>query len=154
MRNNVKSEHIAISQKSNNTYWKLCVIPVMNNYCILLTIKLFSSLIKGKLFLIYACLFNKHHKFYPSIFYLHTPRIKCFIQPIDVHVWSPSENSSWDIFRLWQYLPFHPLHNGSKVYLNLLVLYNSMTSDFPYPYSIYLTSSTIKFYPNILSIYF
>ena len=38
----LKSGHIAISRQPNNRYYKLCVIPVIDNYWIFLTIKLLT----------------------------------------------------------------------------------------------------------------
>ena len=101
LRNNFKSRHIAISRQPNNRYFKLYVIPVIDNYCILLTIKLLPPLRKGKLLLIHICLFKNHHKCYPSNFDRYTPRINFFIQPLDVPVCSSSEKVSCDSFRLW-----------------------------------------------------
>ena len=100
MCNNVNSRNIEIYRKLNNRYCKLCVIPVIDNYFIFLTIKLLPPLIKGKLLLIRTCLFKNHHKCYPSSFYWLIPWIKFFIQPLDVHVCSPSEKVYFDSIRL------------------------------------------------------
>ena len=111
LRNNVNSGHIAISRQPNNRYFKLCVIPVIDNYCIFLTIKLFPPLRKGKLLLIHICLFKNHHKCYPSNFDRRTPRNNFFIKPLDVPICSPSENVSCDSFPLWQSLLLHLLQH-------------------------------------------
>ena len=125
LRKNVKSGHISISWQPNNRYFKLFLIPVIDNYFIFLTIKIPSPpLRKGKPFLIHTCLFKNHHKWYLSIFDRRTPWIKFIIQPLDVHVCSTSEKLPCDIFRLWHSLPFKPLQYGSKVCLQILVLYH------------------------------
>ena len=112
-----KSGRSTISQKLNNGYCKICVIPVIDHCRIMLTIKLFPALSKGKLILIHTCLFRNHHKCYTSSFDHHTPHIKFFIHTIGVHVCSPSEKVSCDSFRLWKSLPLHPLQNGSNFFL-------------------------------------
>ena len=124
LRNNVKSRQIEISQQPNNRYCKLCVIPVINNDWIFLKIKILPPPSKGKLFLIHTCLFKNYHKCYTSKFDRRTPPIKFTTHPLDVHLWYTSEKVSCDSFWLWQSLPFHYLQHGSKVYLNILVLYH------------------------------
>ena len=124
LRNNIKSGKIGIYRQPKNSYCKLCVIPVIDNYCIFLTIKLLPPLRKGKLIYIHTCLFKNNHKWYSSIFDRRTPHIKFFIQPLDVQVWSPLEKVSCDIFCLCQYLPLHPLQNFSKVCLCILLIFH------------------------------
>ena len=116
--------HIAISWQLNNSYFKLCFILVIDSYCIFLTIKLLNPPSKGKLLLIHTCLFKNNHKCYPSRFDSRTRWNNFIIQPLDIHIYSPSENVSCDSFRLWQSLLLHPLWHGSKVCLQLLVLYH------------------------------
>ena len=77
LEKNVKYKHIAIYWQPRNRYCKLCVIPVIDNYCISLTIKLLPPLSKGNIPLIHICLFKNHHKFHPPGFEFHTPRIIC-----------------------------------------------------------------------------
>ena len=84
LRSNVKSGNIATYWQPKNMYCKICVIPVIDNYYIFLTLKLFLPFSKGKIFLIRAFILNNHHKFYPSNFDLRAPNIKFFIQPLDV----------------------------------------------------------------------
>ena len=62
------------------------------------------------------------HNYNSNDNYCRTPQIKFFIQPLDFHICSPSENMYCDSFRLWQSLPFHPPQHGPKVCLQLLIL--------------------------------
>ena len=122
LRNNVNPGHISISRQPKNRYCKLCVIPIIDNSWTFLRIKLFPSLSKYKFFLICTCLFKNNQKWFSSSFDCLTPRIQFINHPLDVHIYSPSENVLCDSFRLWHYLPFHPLQHGSKVWPSILVI--------------------------------
>ena len=71
------------------------------------TITLFPPLSKGKPILIHTRLFRNDQKCYPSRFDSRAQQINFFIQPLDVHVCSPSEKISCDSLHLWQSLPLH-----------------------------------------------
>ena len=119
--NNVKSGNIEISWKPNNTCCNFCGVPVIENHCIPLTIKLFLPLRELKLLLVNTCIFKNHQRWYPSGFDRRTPRINIFIQLLDVNVCLLSEKVCCDHVRLWQSLPLHPLQHFYKVCFQLLV---------------------------------
>ena len=153
LRNNVKYGHIEISRKPKNRYCKLCIILVIDNYCIFLTVKLLPPLSKGKLLLIHTCLSNNHHKGYPSRFDRRTQQIKYLIQPLDVHVYSPSENVSCDSFLLWQNHPFTPCIMAPRYVCSSWYFPTAMNADFSSLSRIALTRATLRSSPNISSRY-
>ena len=74
--------------------------------------------------MICTCLFKNNQKWFSSSFDCLTPRIQFINHPLDVHIYSPSENVLCDSFRLWHYLPLYLMKNVSKVCLQILVLFH------------------------------
>ena len=116
----VKSGHLAIFWKTPKKVLKLYGIPVIENYCISITIKLFPPLRKGGLLLIHTCMFKNHQKRYSSVFERLTPQMKFFIRSLDVQVLSPLKSNTFSSALI---LFFQEKYESAGLYFKCVVIY-------------------------------
>ena len=153
LRKDVKSGHFAISWKPKNRYFKLCVITVIDNCCIFLTIKLLLPLIKGKLLFIHTCIFKNRHKCYPSRFYRCKPQIKfspCRLMSMSAlsHEMCLVIVSTCGII-----YPCTPCSMDPRSSCRSWYFSTSVTADFSSPYRIFFIRFTIRSSPKVSSRY-
>ena len=130
-------------------YCKLCVIPVIENYCIFLRIKLFPPISKGRIFLIHTYLLRI------TTNYVHKDLIAVHhgLSLSSIHLMSTSALphkrylvivSARDIIYLFTPCSMYPSSVCISWYFS-----TSINPDFLYPYRIFLRGATLRSSPKV-----